>query len=555
VFDESLEIESILLCAADPRNVQYLGPALLVIGFKGASHLVLVNTLTFETIYQIHVGSGPPLDFVYGARTRIDFDEELNVLVVASEDRASIVTVAVRPPHSFFGNNSGKRLGLLFSNLLKSLADFDTFETTSIDCWSEMPVDGGSVLSFVLLSVDGLSLFCVQRAGINQFVLPSDIVRSKGKIVGKNTGIVTPSPPASPGGFKKREKRASEVSVSFAELNAGVNGAFDEEEEEFEVDDVSDKRPSRVSFSDLSVQISETASETSSRAQGSVTFDDEVDVVADSSASVPDILKDSAHATIVVDELEKKRRDSDSVVTDEIYLFRNLVHEIHKMEGKISENVEGMVEKIVKREMSGIGKGIEDRIVKSMAVQSERIVEKVVPKLLGKAGFVGACAKGVVDSVGPAVEGMFASMFRDVFMPGMQKAVGGMFVQIHEGLETGFKESFEGKGGRDDSGLLKSLEEKVGEAARASEHSMNAMFSKTVGEMNNGLRDTIGTEIRKVVAQEISSALAGSARGHVPMLKTPSTPVLPELDYKILLERDIENKDYETAFTKVWAGR
>ena len=37
------------------------------------------------------------------------------------------------------------------------------------------------------------------------------------------------------------------------------------------------------------------------------------------------------HATIVVDELEKKRRDSDSVVTDEIYLFRNLVHEIHKM--------------------------------------------------------------------------------------------------------------------------------------------------------------------------------------------------------------------------------
>jgi hypothetical protein len=69
-------------------------------------------------------------------------------------------------------------------------------------------------------------------------------------------------------------------------------------------------------------------------AGGPVTFDDDVNVVADSSATfvpAPDILETSGHATIVVDEMEKKRRDSDSIVTDEIYLFRNLVHEIHKM--------------------------------------------------------------------------------------------------------------------------------------------------------------------------------------------------------------------------------
>ncbi len=72
--------------------------------------------------------------------------------------------------------------------------------------------------------------------------------------------------------------------------------------------------------------------------------------------------------------------------------------------------------------------------------------------------------------------------------------------------------------------------------------------------MNAGMRDTIEGEIRRVVSHEIGSALsAGMGPGSaVPMLKTPSTPVLPELDYKALLERDIENKDYETAFTKVW---
>jgi hypothetical protein len=132
VFDENLEIDSLLLCGADSRNVQYAGPALLVIGFKGGNHLVIINTLTFETAYQIHIGSGPPSNFEYSGRTRIDFDEDLNVLVIASDERASLVTIAVKPPVSFFGNNSGKRHGLLFADLLKDRKSFDTFETTQI---------------------------------------------------------------------------------------------------------------------------------------------------------------------------------------------------------------------------------------------------------------------------------------------------------------------------------------------------------------------------------------------------------------------------------------
>lgn len=44
----------------------------------------------------------------------------------------------------------------------------------------------------------------------------------------------------------------------------------------------------------------------------------------------------------------------------------------------------------------------------------------------------------------------------------------------------------------------------------------------------------------------------GGAGSGIPLLKTPSTPVLPELDYKLALETDLENKDYEGAFTKVY---
>jgi hypothetical protein len=145
-----------------------------------------------------------------------------------------------------------------------------------------------------------------------------------------------------------------------------------------------------------------------------------------------------------------------------------------------------MIETVLKHQLGGISKSIEDRLVKSMAGQSERLVERVVvPKLLGKPGFVNACSKGVTDGVGPAVEGMFNDMFRNVFMPGMLKVAPGMFVQIHEALDKGFADSFKknSKGAsRDDSFLLKSLEEKVTNAGRASEHTMHVMFSQNAQE-------------------------------------------------------------------------
>lgn len=108
-----------------------IGPAIMVLGFKGGNHLVLVNTLTFETVYQIHIApANNPGNFSYSRTpTRVCFDEDLNVLVIASESRASLCTVAITPPVSFFGNNSEKRHGLSFVDLLSNRRNFDTFET------------------------------------------------------------------------------------------------------------------------------------------------------------------------------------------------------------------------------------------------------------------------------------------------------------------------------------------------------------------------------------------------------------------------------------------
>jgi hypothetical protein len=87
----------------------------MVMGFKGGNHLVIVKTLTFETIYQIRIGSGPESNFQYFGRARMDLnDEDLNVLVIAKNERACLVTIAVKPPVSFFGNSGGKRHNLLF---------------------------------------------------------------------------------------------------------------------------------------------------------------------------------------------------------------------------------------------------------------------------------------------------------------------------------------------------------------------------------------------------------------------------------------------------------
>ncbi|KAL3896566.1 MAG: hypothetical protein SGCHY_003988 [Lobulomycetales sp.] len=373
------------------------------------------------------------------------------------------------------------------------------------------------------------------------------------------------------------KKRQPSSDVSFAMLNAGVVTSPDFNFPEgnahqleggvaspaFETATEEGMRK-RVSFSNLSLAVSgDTAAAKKSSQSGSstpVTFDDSVDVVGDSSASVPqvtEILGGAGHATIVVDEFEKKRRDSDAVLTDEVYLFRNLVHEIHKMEGKISENVASsvpsMVEAALKSQLSGLGKSIEERLAKTMASQTERVAERVVPKVLAKPQIANACAKSVTESVTPAVEKMFKEMFRTVFMPSMQKAVSAMFSQIHESLEKGFAQSFAKNGGnggssRDSGALLKSLEERVVATAKASEQNMQLMFSKTTQEIGANIRE----EVRRVVAQEINSALVanGGAGSGIPLLKTPSTPVLPELDYKLALETDLENNDYEGAFTK-----
>ena len=120
----------------------------MVMGFEGGYHLVIVKPLTFESIYQVHTGSGPESNFPYFGRARMDFDEDLNMLVIASDKRACLVTIAVKPPVSFFGNSGGKRHGLLFGDLLRDRKSFDTFETTQIDYYSELPIDGGPILSF-----------------------------------------------------------------------------------------------------------------------------------------------------------------------------------------------------------------------------------------------------------------------------------------------------------------------------------------------------------------------------------------------------------------------
>ena len=77
-----------------------------------------------------------------------------------------------------------------------------------------------------------------------------------------------------------------------------------------------------------------------------------------------------------------------------------------------------MIETVLKHQLGGISKSIEDRMLKNVAGQTERVVEKIMPKLLSKPTFVNACAKSVTDGVAPAVEEMFKDTFRNVFMPG-----------------------------------------------------------------------------------------------------------------------------------------
>jgi hypothetical protein len=60
------------------------------------------------------------------------FDEDLNVLVIAKNERACLVTIAVKPPVSFFGNGGGKRHNLLFGDLLRDRKSFDTFENLNL---------------------------------------------------------------------------------------------------------------------------------------------------------------------------------------------------------------------------------------------------------------------------------------------------------------------------------------------------------------------------------------------------------------------------------------
>lgn len=203
---------------------------------------------------------------------------------------------------------------------------------------------------------------------------------------------------------------------------------------------------------------------------------------------------------------------------------------------------------------------------KDETASAERIVEKLVPRLLGKPQFVNACAGGMTRAISPAVETMFTDLFRNVFMPGCDKftlicqyAKGGVWDVCPDssGSRKGVcRVFFPELGIKRDRGCCCC----GGEGQRAKPECIDDQGRATVccpfnvTRLTDGLKDTLSGEIQRVVSQEFSSALATSnGVSGVPLLKTPSTPVLPELDYKILLERDLEAKDYEAAFTKVCA--
>jgi hypothetical protein len=58
-----------------------------------------------------------------------------------------------------------------------------------------------------------------------------------------------------------------------------------------------------------------------------------------------------------------------------------------------------MIESVLKHQLGGISKSIKDRLVKSMAGQNERLVERVVPKLnAGEISFESAEEEGDEDN-------------------------------------------------------------------------------------------------------------------------------------------------------------
>jgi hypothetical protein len=65
-----------------------------------------------------------------------------------------------------------------------------------------------------------------------------------------------------------------------------------------------------------------------------------------------------------------------------------------------------LIETVLKHQLGGVSKSIEERLIKSMA---ERMFEKVVPKLLGKPQFVNACQRVYKGKFGERWVSLFKS--------------------------------------------------------------------------------------------------------------------------------------------------
>lgn len=72
--------------------------------------------------------------------------------------------------------------------------------------------------------------------------------------------------------------------------------------------------------------------------------------------------------------------------------------------------------------------------------------------------------------------------------------------------------------------------------------------------MNETIARTIGIEVRKTLQQEYGVLGSIAEKGKRGSINSPSTPIIPEVDIKAEITKDLEYNDFESAFTKVLAS-
>ncbi|KAJ3397637.1 enhancer of mRNA decapping 4 [Lobulomyces angularis] len=565
------EIMSLLLCSSKNQNIHYTGPLLMILSFKNNSELCVYNLLNFEKLGFLSFGFGPNKNFENKFANFL-YVEEAAKLIYCCAQKSSIFVLSVSTSVRL---EDDERVEKPY-NLLDILLDNSSTRNIKLIGEANFEYLIGFSISDPILSLvsersneDGedFNIFAIQPKAVQQYHITSEVClppdwESSGFLKCENyeslevveeEEIKTPTPNLMK---QNLEEIVEQAHISTEEIKECITVQNDQVTEinsarltkSTELDpmkvDQDFNLKKRVSFSDLT------------DAGKMEEFDNGLHVRIKSPPP-----EDALPAPILVDELDLKRKNSGELLIANTKIdglsdsqFNLIFKELRRLQCKMEENKASIGENL-KIELADV---VEKRICKSMQLMNEKALVDVIPKLLNRPKVVEAIANSVSTSVKPVVEKLLKESFKNIFMPGMEKAVQAMFTQIHVSLEKGLEEVFQSHQVTDQAQLLilQKLEkvlcviqEKVitsqQESGKISFESMQEFFSKSSQDLNSTLQATVSNEIRKVIDNN---------SGINQLSATPNTPFGPfssEFDIRVLLDEILESKNYEHVFTKV----